>query len=770
MPPEIDQLRAAGFSDSEIGDWASQYRAQLSAAGFSDADIDEHFDAARLPGELPKPFLDRFLPDNAAGRIAKRTAEYAAIGFGDAPVGLSPDTLQLLKDNGVLTDYKKRSFPTPSTLIYDNTLLPVSIIGDAALRGLNAAITAAGAGIGQTAEEVFGTSMAPGIAARDFSQLFNIGAMFWGAVPGAALTSLRPRLPYRGGLPPAPTAVSTFASSLRDAAEILPGDLSISEKEQRLLRVWNEHGIHPAEVAERAQDDPTILQRLFSNEATADGASAIPQTFDTPGQGVRPELRHGLPPELRVKADIEGMSLPTEPPLHPVKSLGDARQQIGELNDIFAAHPNADKSIAEWNRRSADALGTDDVPIPPSALIEDLNSEKAVENMRKLTPAQLKAAQEGAETTRQIRAAYLNGEMQVEHTGKLFLWSFLSRNLSPLAHESIFIDAFRGVGRWIKKAASGEFSDADLPEYEAWAKQVAPKGSLQPAATATSNLINFGRQFLLNMGKRTEEGGPTLLQQAHNMISDVNMTGKDIRRWFAGNVSGSGAGNKVVSLALLGGGFSDVAVLDRVMVNALFKDARLGDSSLYSCCKINGKPIEGSGLSAILSGPMGVFNYESVESAVAGKVHEIYAALGRAGDASVGRWHWENWQLHSGREVAHEPLKLLLRGTEDGPRMTAGITAREGRFKSYQYGSQYGRDAADNPYMKWSSPLGEDYQFSLDQYRNFMGKIKDYREGVVPKGFKVTEATDAPWYHRPGVNQQRLDGIAKEFGTPVRVR
>ncbi len=650
-------------------------------------------------------------------------------------------------------------------------------------------MTSIGAGLGQAVEESIGTgrwfrqeqhsvagqlfgptfNQAPGKAARDFSQLLNIGFLVFGTGPGRPTPIYGSRISPRGVPYLQPVGTVPRATDFQNAAALLSGDLSLAQKLERLRQLWTQEGIHPAEVADKAQHDPAFLQRVFLREGDAAGPAARAAEPEFPSADVNSGTLHGLPPQLRVIAPVDKNSLPPQPPLHPVKSLEDARQQLRNIDEINALHPNADTSQAEFVRKTAYALGTDDVPIPPKGLWDALNTENGVEDLSKLTPAQLASTRAGISTARDIRAAYLDGEMQVEQTGKLFLWSFLSRATTPFAHESLFIDAFRGVGQWIKKAAAGEFSGAILPAYEEWVKQVAAKGSGQPGAAATLNLLNFGRHFLIKMAERTEEGS-TLLQQLHSMMSDPAMTGKDIRRWFVANTTGTGAGNKVVSFALLGGGFDDVIVLDRIMINKLFKNDRLGDSSLYGCCRINGSLIRGSGLERIMNGPMGIYYYEAMERAVASGMRRVFAALGRPGEASVARWHWENWLRSSVRDTAHDTLKLVLRDTEDRPGAAAGVTAREGRYNTFGYGAQYGRDAADQPYIKWTSPLGGEYLFEPKQFGDFTQKIGDPREGIVPKGFKVSEAKDAPWFEQSGVDKQGLDDFAKKWGTPVRVR
>jgi hypothetical protein len=43
----IDQLKAAGFDDKEIGDWSAQQRNTLSQAGFSNDEVDTYLAESR---------------------------------------------------------------------------------------------------------------------------------------------------------------------------------------------------------------------------------------------------------------------------------------------------------------------------------------------------------------------------------------------------------------------------------------------------------------------------------------------------------------------------------------------------------------------------------------------------------------------------------------------------------------------------------------------------------------------------------------------------
>lgn len=644
------------------------------------------------------------------------------------------------------------------------------MLSEAALRAIGGGIMGTGAAVGQTIEEIFGTSLARGTAARDFANLFAIGPMFFGLGEPLLPSFSRLGVSERGVPFEQPVGRIPQASDFRKAAEALAGDLPVAVREEKLVQLWSREGIHPAEVVDQAARDPTVLNRLFSPTAESTAPTAARPTVNIPGVGVREELRYGLAPERRVNAGVDPASLPTKPLLYRPSTLEQAADQLKDVDDIKAKYPNAGDSVEHWTEATSHAFGNNDVPIPPFRLLKLLNSGEMAEYLKGLTSAQLKAVNDGITVTRDIRRAYINGEMTPEQTGELFLWAYLSKNASPFVHEGLFIDSFPKIGKWIKKAVEGDLSESDFDRYEESMRQVFSQEPGQPGAAAGSNLIDFGHKFLIGMARRREPGGETLLQELHSMIANPNMSGREIRRWFAKNTMGIGANNKVVSLALVAAGFDDVMVLDRVMVNNLFNDGRFLDDNLYSGCTSGCRTIGGSGLARLMDGPIGILHYELMERAIAERVQSIYDFLGRPDDASVARLHWEYWVRSSSREVAHETLKLILRKMEDRPGLTDGITAREGRYQTYKYGTRYGRDAADTPYMLYPSPSGQEFLFTLERYGQFMQRVRDFREGVVPKGFKVSEATDVPWYERSGVDKQRLDDIAREMGTPVRIR
>lgn len=483
---------------------------------------------------------------------------------------------------------------------------------------------------------------------------------------------------------------------------------------------------------------------------------------ENPGRDTAQENLNGFEPDLRVRVPMGKIELPAKPLVLTGTNKKNAARQIAGIDDALAKFPDADTSPLEWSKMMAYAMATDDVPVPPYRFLKDINSDGAFRSLSRLSPGQIADAKHGFENAQAFRDAYVNKELDVETTGKLFMWSFLSRGVSPYTQEGLFIDGFQGAGEWIKKAADGNLTEADFPAYEAWAKSVAPQGSGQPGSGATHNLNAFGKLFLFKMGQK-DENGVSLLQKMHTLMEDPEVTGQQIRRWFIENTEGVGIDNKVVSFTLLVAGFKDLMVLDRVQIRQLWDDGRFGDRNLYDGRKVDGKPVAGSALSEITYGARGLLIYEAIERALEKRIVNLYTSLGRPEDGSVGRYHWETWVADSQQEASHGTLDAILMDAKGNTEMISQVTAKEGEYGAYAYGARYGRDAEGQPYFMYGLNGGDEYRFTVGAFREFLDAVKLPKNGVVPTKFKVTEAGNAPWYERTEVNRQALDELAQRY-------
>lgn len=449
-----------------------------------------------------------------------------------------------------------------------------------------------------------------------------------------------------------------------------------------------------------------------------------------------------------------------------------AAQQLKVVDEVLRDHPNPEESAEAWAKMQADAFGTLDVAAPPFALIRDLKGGRILDKLRMLTAGQISDAQHGFDNAQEFRKMYLAGEVSVQTTAKLFLWSFLSRGVSPYNQESLFIDSFDGAEPWIEMAANGQFDKKTVEAYWKWSKQVALKGSGVPGAAAQHNLNAFGQYFLTVMGRKDPATGKTNLQRFHDMMAEGKMTGPEIRREFQTFAKGCGIDNKVVSFTLLVAGFTDVMVLDRVQVRQLWDDGRYENYNLYdgikaphwsnSKQKVVNQKIGGSSLEVITMGVRGVMIYEAIERAIASRVKNLYTELGRPEDASIGRYHWETWVADSQQEASHGTLGAILADARGDDNAIAQVTAKQGKYNAYEYGTMYGRDAT-GPYFVYTVPNGNTYRFTVPQFRRFLTEVKKPKNGIVPSDFRVSEVVGKPWFEYDGIDQQNIERLAAEI-------
>jgi hypothetical protein len=264
MATRLELLKQAGFSDAEIGDWATAERQRMHDAGFGDDEIDAEFGVTRPPKDVPPAFIERLKQGNAWQRIAGAAGDYAERYFGDAPLGFSPQNQEFLHRFGALGDI----------------VIPAAKPADAVLRAVPAGIAAVGAGVGQAVEEAHDAAFGPGPeakgkAARDFAGLAQIAALLSGTrgprggpAAGSAAGSAAP------DVTPAPAIVLPRAEDFRNAAAAISGTPANFQIEQKLLRLWTEHGVSPEEVATDALRDRTIAGDLRSDSAKLPGAYA----------------------------------------------------------------------------------------------------------------------------------------------------------------------------------------------------------------------------------------------------------------------------------------------------------------------------------------------------------------------------------------------------------------------------------------------------------------------------------------------------------------
>jgi hypothetical protein len=509
-------------------------------------------------------------------------------------------------------------------------------------------------------------------------------------------------------------------------------------------------------------------------------AVPVEQVIDLqPGLNVVAGNKIGVEKDLRVKVTTPDFEMPEKPLLVLATDEKNVNRQIDNLDVIFTKFPEPTLTQESWTKMLGYAFKSDEVPVPPYAAIKALESpENLAAPLRKLTQGQIDDASSGFQNAAQFKNLYTSGKADVVTTGKLFLWSFLSRGVSPYVQEGLFMDAISGIEPFLKKAASGKFDQADLDEYLSWASTVAGKGSGQPGSGAMHNLNAFGKNFLTKLAI-TDDQGVTGLQKVHEMMANPNMTGPQIRREFAKIGTGVGIDNKVVSFTLLVSGRNDVLVIDRVQLRNLWDDGRFEGKNLWDgrsekklVKQKDGTEIEknaqiaGTALSEITYGVKGLLVYEAIERAMAQQLKDAYRLVGREADASLGRYHWETWVAGSQQEASHGTIDAIMREAAGVPQPFKGVTAKQGEYGMYDYGAKYGVDE-QGPYFIYDNSKGDQYRFTVPEYRDMLMAIKDPKSGIVPRNFKVSASGNAPWFERPEVNRSKLDELIEARGFRV---
>lgn len=430
------------------------------------------------------------------------------------------------------------------------------------------------------------------------------------------------------------------------------------------------------------------------------------------------------------------------------KNFGVSSGRLQEISDQF---PDPLSSPQSYASMMAKVHNSAEVPAPPAWMIENANNMDEWSNwFSGLTDDQVRAANEGLSVQESFKSAYASGAGP-ELTGQLMLWSILSRRLSAFPHESGFLELANAAVPFIRKAAAGDWTDADT---QAWLEMV-PRTIVQdsPGRSATSNANDFGSVFLRKMAAKDAEGR-SALQRLHEMIADPQMSGTAIRRAYYGLAEETGIANKILSFALLVSGRNDLVVLDRIQINRMWG----GGEKIYDDVYTQ------------FEGAQGLAQYEALERSLMPRVGELYKRVGRAEEGTVGRYHWESWVLSSGQVVSHPTLEAVVKAGKLEDAANVGTPVMEGRFHQKYYGVQYEKLAGGGNRYVYRTSDGEAFQFTKAQLDAMFEEAFKKGSGVLPRDFpgvSAFEGGDIPWHDYPGVDRGKLDEYIRAAGKPV---
>jgi len=508
------------------------------------------------------------------------------------------------------------------------------------------------------------------------------------------------------------------------------------------------------------QGDREMLMEIFQPAGTPRSLGAAAEG-ETPTFTIAPPSETpgvaGLDPKYRVT--VEGFTPQGngKQSFIPQQMTPQNRNVSDERLTVLAQEfPDPLASPEQYAGMMARARNSVEVPAPPTWMIEHANDvDKWAGWFKALTPDQIKAADEGLAVQDKFRAAYADPTTGPELTGQLMFWSIMSRMLSAFPHESGFLELAQSADPYIRKALAGDWTDQTTAEWRNMVSSIIPLDS--PGRSATSNANAFGETFLRKMSVK-DESGKSALERLHDMIADVNMSSAQIRRGYYGLANQTGIGNKILSFALLVSGRNDVVILDRIQINRMWG----GGEKIYD------------DIMNQFEGAQGLAQYEALERSLATRVGDMYDKVGRAADASVGRYHWESWVLSSGQVVSHPTLEAVVRaGTPNIKRnmpATASTPVTEGRFHTKYSGVSYEKLPSGGSRYIYSTSDGQPYQFTKPQLDAMFDEAFKKKSGVLPldfPGVKAFEGGSIPWFEYKGVDRAKLDDLIRSAGKPA---
>lgn len=505
----------------------------------------------------------------------------------------------------------------------------------------------------------------------------------------------------------------------------------------------------PARIAERGEGVTLGMGVDFMapiDEAIV-GAQKLMGKEPEPVIKVAPETARGH--KTPAKLLIEGTGEKAITPVVQAFPKGNKEAVLPNIDAALANNPDAAKSVAGWQKFAQETMGGSYIPHPPMVAIEYGRSpEKIAEKLQALTPELKAGVDEGFAFVSEIRNMYQGGQADPGMTADLFVWGILSRGAGPVQQEAAFIDIMQDAAPMMEKVVNGTFDQADLDFWKDNMKKSLPEGS--PGKQVTMN-VNAAGKLLFELAKRPEGSNQTVLEIVHDMVSDPDIPAKEIRRKFMTLTESAGIDNKVVSFILLVAGRDDVLVMDRIQGRHLWDDGRFGGENIY-----DGIGKSGEGLNGIFKGPRGLLVTEALEDAMRPNIQQAYEMIGRPQDASLGRFHWESWVIEGEQVVSHSTLQAISERTPIGK----GVT--EGKTDEFASGFRYIRGEA-GPVQRYPLSDGSFVHMTPERAKEFLAFVKKPGSGIVPKGFKVTEKADVPWYERTEVNRSKLDEAARAY-------
>lgn len=326
MPSPIEALQSAGFSEEEVVGWASERRTTLSQAGFSEGEVDAYLAGGVVAPEAMPPAMEERLIKGDEAR--KREGGL----LQTVPQGI--DMMSTPEGRTKIWEAVKKY---PSKFV-DDMINMAKLPGDVAEGKIDLS-TEGGV------DQAIGLGMLVG--GSRLNKLSLTGKTS-GLSVSMGETMHRIERGPTGEIFDLPVGGIARSEDFVTAAQVVAGPDAPFVVQEKMLKAYNEKGLHPSEIAFDAQSDPIVAQRLLSSDPADLPPGGIPPREPPPPKAVEPPAP---PPEgsfaAAEKAILDKISVGQTAPkdrltfdkfytqavddLHPLKGVSEDAYQAARL-------------------------------------------------------------------------------------------------------------------------------------------------------------------------------------------------------------------------------------------------------------------------------------------------------------------------------------------------------------------------------------------------------------------------------------------------------
>lgn len=310
MPSPIEALQSAGFSNDEVVGWASERRLTLTQAGFSESEIDAYLAGGVVAPEVIPPAMEERLIKGDEAR--KREGGL----LQTIPQGI--DMMSTPEGRTKIWEAVKKY---PSKFV-DDMINMAKLPGDVAEGKIDLNTE-------EGIDQAIGLGMLVG--GSRLNKLSLTGKTS-GLSVSMGETMHRIERGPTGEIYDLPIGGVARSEDFATAAHVVAGPDAPFAVQEKLLKSYNEKGLHPSEIAHDAQTDPIVAQRLLSSDPA-----------DLPPGGIPPKE----PPAPKA-------SEPPAPP--PEGSFAAAEKAILDKISVGEASPKERMTFDKFYTQAVDDL------------------------------------------------------------------------------------------------------------------------------------------------------------------------------------------------------------------------------------------------------------------------------------------------------------------------------------------------------------------------------------------------------------------------------